>query len=53
MPKHKGLEQITEKIDEELPKEDAEAAALAWGIVAALGLGTGSSAVYGAEAVRG
>ena len=51
-PNHKGLDQITEKVHEELPEEDAEAAALAWGIVAALGLGTGSSAVFGAESVR-
>lgn len=52
-PNHKGLGQITEKVHEELPEEDAEAAALAWGIVAALGLGTGSSAVFGAESIRG
>lgn len=52
-PNHKGLDQIIEKTHEELPEEDAEAAALAWGIVAALGLGTGSSAVFGAESVRG
>lgn len=53
VPNHKGLEQIEEKVEEELVEEDAEAAALAWGIVAALGLGTGSSAVFGAESIRG
>lgn len=53
VPNHKGLEQIRERVDEEMVEEDVEAAALAWGIVAALGLGTGASAVFGAEAVRG
>lgn len=37
--------------DEEAVDDDWEAAALAWGLVAASGLGGGSSAVFGAECV--